>query len=117
MRDKGEKYVRVAFNQKVEPPPAVDTQLSDPPGLVVLLREERRMPEVSHKKRQPSITCPLGARRRLSVSLAEPLRVDKLHEPTERLPRLRSDRTASLAERNGPFKQITNCDPPLFCEP
>ncbi len=60
------------------------------------------MLEVSHKKRQPSITGPLGARRRLSVSLAEPLRVDKLHEATERLRRLRSERTASLAERNGP---------------
>jgi hypothetical protein len=60
------------------------------------------MTEVSHKKCQPSITGPLGARRRLRVGSAEPLRVDKLHELTERLRRPRSERTASLAERNGP---------------
>src|SRR5438309_5036237 len=46
---------------------------------------------------------PAGYAAGLNVSSAEPLRVDKLHEATERLRRLRRERTASLAERNGPW--------------
>lgn len=101
MRHQREKYVSIAFNQEVQPPPTVNTCLPNTPGFIVLLCAERWVAEVAQKERQPSVTSPLSVRGRSRISSPESLRVNKLHEATERL-RLRSERTASLADRNGP---------------
>ena len=60
------------------------------------------MPEVAQEERQPTVTGSLGVRRCLRIGLTEPLRVSKSHNAVERLRRLRRERTASLADRNGP---------------
>lgn len=49
VRDDVEEIIRLSHDLKVQPPARRDPDLPDIPRLVVLLRSERRMPEIAEK--------------------------------------------------------------------
>src|SRR5439155_2187913 len=85
MRNDVAKNVAVAFDGEIETPSSGDASLPDALRLVVLLRSQRRMPQVLDEEFRLLIECSLDVRGSVCVVFSKTLRKVKVHSADAKL--------------------------------